>query len=120
MDRHLVFQGIFIGFAVAAPGGPIGILVIRRSLVDGTSVGFATEMGAAFADAVFATVAALGLGAVAKGLGSYELFLRSVGAIVVGLFGARALTRSRDHAPERTAAPSTSTAHASAFASTFA
>ena len=46
----LLLKGLIIGFAIAAPVGPIGVLCIQRSLQDGFRVGLMTGMGAAVAD----------------------------------------------------------------------
>jgi putative LysE/RhtB family amino acid efflux pump len=51
-------EGMIIGFAVAAPVGPIGVLVIQRSL-GSALVGLSTGLGAAFADGTYALVGAL-------------------------------------------------------------
>src|SRR4051812_17010461 len=59
-----LFRGLVIGFAVAAPVGPVGLLCIRRSIADGHLAGFITGLGAAAADALFGLIAALGLTAV--------------------------------------------------------
>lgn len=58
-------KAVALGFAVAAPVGPIGLLCIRRSLTDGPAAGFATGLGAACADLLYALCAAAGLTAVA-------------------------------------------------------
>lgn len=42
-----------IGFSIAAPVGPIGILCIKRSLTEGWENGFVAGLGAATADAVY-------------------------------------------------------------------
>lgn len=57
----LFFKGLAIGFSIAAPVGPIGILCIRRTLVQGRLCGFLTGLGAATADAFYGLLAALGL-----------------------------------------------------------
>ncbi len=49
---------------IAAPVGPIGLLCIRRTIQKGLVVGFATGLGAAFADTIFGAVAALGVAAI--------------------------------------------------------
>lgn len=59
----VLFRGIAIGFAIAAPVGPIGLLCIRRTLVDGRAAGLATGMGAATADAVYGMMVAAGFAA---------------------------------------------------------
>ncbi|HIP22555.1 MAG TPA: LysE family translocator [Rhodobacteraceae bacterium] len=57
-----LLSGITVGFAVAMPVGPIGILCIKRSLQDGFRYGLATGLGAASADASYGVLVALGLG----------------------------------------------------------
>ena len=56
-----MLKGLAIGFSIAAPVGPIGVLCIRRSLSEGRQVGLATGLGAATADAIYGCVAAFGL-----------------------------------------------------------
>jgi len=57
----LFLKAIAIGFAVAAPVGPIGLFCIRRTLWGGHLAGFTAGLGAALADAFFCFVAAFGL-----------------------------------------------------------
>lgn len=88
MDAFIT--GIFVGLAVAAPVGPIGILCIRRTLTKGTLSGLATGMGAAFADATFGLIAAAGL-AVTGLLVSYAGPLKIAGGILILLLGLASL-----------------------------
>ena len=46
-----LLKGIAIGFSIAAPVGPIGVLCIRRSLAEGSCMGLFTGLGAATAGA---------------------------------------------------------------------
>jgi threonine/homoserine/homoserine lactone efflux protein len=46
-----ILKGLVIGFSIAAPVGPIGLLCIRRSMAEGQRVGLVTGLGAATADA---------------------------------------------------------------------
>ncbi len=59
MDIFL--RGLLIGFSIAAPVGPIGVLCIRRTLAEGRLAGFLSGMGAASADMFYGAVAAFGL-----------------------------------------------------------
>ena len=59
-----LLKGIAIGFSIAAPVGPIGVLCIRRSLAEGSLMGLFNGLGAATADATYGFVAAFGLTAV--------------------------------------------------------
>jgi threonine/homoserine/homoserine lactone efflux protein len=61
MDAVLFAKGFALGFSIAAPVGPIGLLCLRRSLEGGMLAGFTTGLGAASADFVYGTVAACGL-----------------------------------------------------------
>ena len=57
MDIPILFKGVLLGFSIAAPVGPIGVLCIRRTLADGRAAGFVSGLGAATADAVYGAVA---------------------------------------------------------------
>jgi len=57
----LFAQSLLIGLSIAAPVGPIGLLVIQRTLARGAAVGLATGLGAAVADAVYGAVGAFGV-----------------------------------------------------------
>lgn len=61
MAFELFCKGAIIGFSIAAPVGPIGLLCIKRTLSDGRLSGFLSGLGAACADAVYGMAAALGL-----------------------------------------------------------
>ncbi len=54
-------QSLLIGLSIAAPVGPIGLLVIQRTLQRGAAVGLATGLGAAVADAAYGAVGAFGV-----------------------------------------------------------
>jgi threonine/homoserine/homoserine lactone efflux protein len=61
MAQALFLQSMWVGLAIAAPVGPIGVLVIQRSLRHGVPVGLATGLGAAVADAAYGAVGAYGV-----------------------------------------------------------
>ncbi len=60
-DAALFAQSLLIGLSIAAPVGPIGLLVIQRTLQRGALVGLATGLGAAVADALYGAVGAFGV-----------------------------------------------------------
>ncbi|HLY52484.1 MAG TPA: LysE family transporter [Steroidobacteraceae bacterium] len=97
MDPILLagLKGLGVGFSIAAPVGPIGLLCIRRSLSGGWPLGFATGMGAASADMVYGLVAAAGLTAVTELLVGARQPLQFAGGaalILLGLITLRAET----------------------------
>ncbi len=68
-----------IGFSIAAPVGPIGVLCIRRTLASGRAAGLASGLGAATADAFYGAIAGFGLTFVSQLLISHQAWLRLVG-----------------------------------------
>src|SRR5262249_5240395 len=84
-------QGAVLGFSVAAPVGPIGILCIRRTLGEGRWVGLACGLGAATADTLYGLVAGLGLSVVANALTSLQVALRVVGCVYLFVLGVTTL-----------------------------
>jgi threonine/homoserine/homoserine lactone efflux protein len=84
MVEMLLFgKGLVLGFSVAAPVGPIGILCMDRSLRHGKLSGFSTGMGAAAADTVYGAIAAIGIASVMGFLAGYERELRFVGGLLL-------------------------------------
>lgn len=61
MSIEFFLKGLILGFSIAAPVGPIGILCIRKTLQFGRFSGFVSGLGAALADAIYAFIAAFGL-----------------------------------------------------------
>ena len=107
-------QGAVLGFSIAAPVGPIGLLCIRRTLDHGAAAGIAGGLGTAAADAAYAAVAGFGLTAVSAALTAVMLPLQVAGIAVLAWLGARTLMQ-----PPATAAATPRGAHASLFAQTF-
>jgi threonine/homoserine/homoserine lactone efflux protein len=108
-------KGAVIGFSIAAPVGPIGLLCIRRSLAEGRWVGLFTGLGAATADAVYGGVAAFGLTAVSSVLVAYRVWLAFFGGLFLSYLGIRTFIS----APAADGASSRRSGFASAYASTF-
>lgn len=90
MSLGFFAKGALVGFSIAAPVGPIGILCIRRSLKDGALAGFSAGLGAATADAAYGCVAAFGLTAISTFLIRHESMLRLIGGSFVCYLGVRA------------------------------
>jgi threonine/homoserine/homoserine lactone efflux protein len=84
-------KGAAIGFAVAAPVGPIGVLCIQRTLAHGRAAGFVSGLGAAVADAAYGAIAAFGLAALAQILVGQQAWVRAIGGALLLFLGARAL-----------------------------
>jgi threonine/homoserine/homoserine lactone efflux protein len=87
MSPYLIVEGILIGFVVAVPVGPLGLLCISRGLAVGALCGLLSGLGVATADAFAAGVAALGISFVSGFLSDYQIALRMVGGIFLCYLG---------------------------------
>ncbi len=88
IDLSFFLKGMILGFSIAAPVGPVGILCIRRTLEFGKLSGFFSGLGAAVADTFYACIAAFGLAFISNLLVAEQFWLRLVGGlflICVGL-----------------------------------
>ena len=116
MDLSVLLQGLILGFSIAAPVGPIGLLCIRRTLTQGMGVGFSSGLGAATADGVYGFIAAFGVTAISGFLLEYHRPLQLAGGLFLLYLGYNAF-RSR---PAEQAAHSASKGLFGAWLSTFA
>ena len=79
MDLALLARGLVLGFTIAAAVGPISLLVIRRTLAEGRTVGLASGLGVATADGTYGAIAAFGLTALTDVLVDQRRVLGIVG-----------------------------------------
>ncbi|CAG0967290.1 hypothetical protein ANRL3_01262 [Anaerolineae bacterium] len=111
----LILKGLIIGFSIAAPVGPIGVLCIRRTLADGRATGFASGLGAATADAIYGCIAGFGLTFISTLLLSQKLWLQLIGGAFLCYLGVQTF-RAR---PAERAADAQGKGLIGAYASTF-
>jgi len=103
MDAAWFLKGILVGFSIAAPVGPIGILCINRTLSQGRWIGFVSGLGAATADGLYGCVAGFGLAFVSRLLINQQAWLRLLGGLFLCYLGAQiARTRPATNANEAT------------------
>lgn len=86
---NLIIGGLIVGMMASAPMGPVGILVIRRTLNKGRWYGMITGLGAACSDLIYALVTGLGL---YVGLGFLQmpnatLYFKILGSVMLFFFG---------------------------------
>ena len=86
---ELIFKGIIIGICASAPMGPVGILCVQRTQKKGRWYGFATGVGAAASDLIYALLTGLGMSLVFDFIEkpSTMLYLRLIGSIMLFFFG---------------------------------
>jgi len=76
----VLYRGLVLGLMIAAPVGPIGLLCTRRTIHKGLLIGFATGLGAAFADTIFGAIAAFSVAAILEFLKHYDYPIRLLGS----------------------------------------
>lgn len=93
MESALFIKGFVIGFSIAAPVGPIGILCIQRTVSGGQVRGLVTGLGAATADAIYGLIAAFGLTFISNFLVAQSVWFRLIGGLFLFYLGLRTLFR---------------------------
>jgi threonine/homoserine/homoserine lactone efflux protein len=89
MGIYLLAKGTLIGFLVAVPVGPLGLLCINRALSLGPLSGLFSGFGVATADALAAGVAALGISLISSFLIDHQEPLRFLGGLFLCYLGYR-------------------------------
>lgn len=89
MTADYLIKGLIIGFSVAAPVGPIGILTIKRTLTEGRISGFVTGMGAAMADTLYGVIAGFGLTVISSFLLTQEFWFILIGGLFLLFLGVK-------------------------------
>ena len=115
MDIRFLLRGLIIGFSIAAPVGPIGVLCIRRTLAAGRASGLVSGLGAATADAIYGCIAGFGLTFISSILISQQVWLRLIGGVFLCYLGLKTFLAR----PAQQAALAGGNGLVGAYASTF-
>ncbi|MCM1067637.1 MAG: LysE family transporter [Muribaculaceae bacterium] len=84
---YILPRGLAIGLLISAPMGPIGMLVIQRTLGKGRWPGFFTGVGAGLSDLVYCLLTGFCLSFMTSFLDTHQLIIQLVGSIVLAIFG---------------------------------
>jgi threonine/homoserine/homoserine lactone efflux protein len=95
MEPIFFLKGLIIGFAMAVPIGPIGLMCIRKTLTEGHSRGLIIGLGAATADSLYGSLAAFGLTFISDAIASQHFWLRLVGGGLLLFLGIRTFRAKR-------------------------
>lgn len=88
MEEFAFFiKGMVLGFSIAAPVGPIGVLCIRRTLSNGMLSGILSGLGTATADALYGCIAAFGLTVISAFLVDNQSHFRLIGGLFLLYLG---------------------------------
>jgi len=83
MPLDYLLKGITIGFSLAAPIGPIGILCLRGTILNGTRRGFVIGLSGACGDVVYSLAAAFGVRLIFELVVSHQQWMRLLGGIML-------------------------------------
>lgn len=84
---QLVLAGLGIGLLVAAPIGPVNVLVIQRAVSRGFWGGLAAGLGAVIGDGLLAAIAALSVTAISDVMSAYAGWIQLIGGMLLVAFG---------------------------------
>lgn len=84
---YILPRGLAIGALISAPMGPIGMLIIQRTLSKGRWPAFFTGLGAALSDLLYCLLAGFGLSFITDVIERHQFALQVFGCIVLAAFG---------------------------------
>ncbi len=84
---YILVRGIAIGALISAPMGPIGMLVVQRTLSKGRWPAFFTGVGAALSDLIYCLLTGFCLSFITDFIDAHQLWIQIIGSIVLGAFG---------------------------------
>lgn len=101
MEPSLFVKGLIVGLVMCAPVGPIGVLCVRRSLLEGLSSGLVSVLGASTVDLLYCSIAGFGITYISSFLKYEEVGLRIIGGLILILIGTRIfLLRPNERGPK--------------------
>ena len=86
---EMALKGMIIGIVASAPMGPVGVLCVQRTLNKGRWYGFATGVGAAISDLIYAAIAGFGMSFVVDIIENpiIAYWIKVAGSILLFIFG---------------------------------
>lgn len=84
---EIILKGILIGLCISVPVGPIGMLVIQRTLNRGRKYGVVTGLGASMSDLFYTIITLFFLSFVINFIEAHRFVIELIGSLVVICFG---------------------------------
>lgn len=84
---YIIPRGVAIGLLISAPMGPIGMLVIQRTLGKGRWPGFFTGLGASLSDLIYCLLTGFCLSFITEFLDAHQHAIQIIGSFVIAAFG---------------------------------
>ncbi len=96
----IFIKGLIIGFALAAPVGPVAAVCVQKTMNRGLRAGLVSGLGSASADLFYGTAAAFGASFITEFFLEHGNWLQQVGGVILVLLGIRLfLARPRAEQP---------------------
>lgn len=90
--NSLILAGIAAGLLISVPLGPVGVLIIRKTLNKGRYAGYFGGAGAVTADTFFAIIAGFGVSIITNFIDSYQMEIRIGGGLILMILAYRIFT----------------------------
>jgi threonine/homoserine/homoserine lactone efflux protein len=87
LELTFFIKGLILGFIICVPFGPIGLLCVRRTLMDGKGAGVAAVLGASVVDAIYCAIAGFGITYISNFLTNERTILRLTGGLILIIMG---------------------------------
>jgi len=87
VDFSIIIYGLLIGFFASIPLGPMGFIVIQKTLIKDFRAGIVSGIGIALGDTFFSLIASVGLNFIYNLISEYRLFFRLLGSIIMFAIG---------------------------------
>lgn len=84
---YVLLRGFAIGVLISAPMGPIGMLVIQRTLDKGRWPAFFTGIGASLSDMFYCILTGAGIAFITDFIAAQQLWLQILGSVAIAVFG---------------------------------
>lgn len=83
MYGHLFLQGLIMGFMISWPLGPIGLLIIQKTVNKNRAAGLISGMGAALADTCYAIIAGFSLTFIIEFIKHHHIVFQVAGGVIL-------------------------------------
>jgi len=92
--NSLIIAGIAAGLLISVPLGPVGVLIIRKTLNKGRASGYFGGAGAVTADTFFAIIAGFGVSFITDFIDSFQQEIRIGGGLILMILAYKLFTSS--------------------------
>lgn len=105
---YVLIRGFAIGVLISAPMGPIGMLVIQRTLDKGRWPAFFTGIGASISDLFYCVLTGTGIAFITDFIASQQFWLQLLGSVAIAIFGIYLFRKNPSRQLKRTDMPEAS------------